>query len=300
MEGDSHNYNLARIEYILSGIMYGTIGWILRYVNLPTEIVVCCRGVIGTLFVLGYLKLRKITLNKVQIKENLLYLFLSGACLGLNWVFLFASYHYTSVAIGTLCNYMGPIIVILISPLVFHEKLTPVKIVCVSGALIGTFLISGVFDLTTFSFVSSAAGGTNLFGVFLGLLSALGFVGLVIFNKKLKGVNSYDKAVSQLTASFITVLPYAIFVNMGKSIVPDTASIIWVVILGIIHTGLAYCFYFRALGTLKLLTFSILGYIEPVVAIFVSTVFLKEPLTINSAVGAVLILGAAISCELFK
>lgn len=289
MESDNVSYRLARAEYIISGILYGTIGLFLHYVNLPSEVVVLFRGFVGSLFIFFYLKARKISIDKKSIKDNLIWLVLSGACLGLNWVFLFSSYRVASVAVGTLCNYMGPIIVIILSPFLYKEKLTKTKILCVLMALVGIIFVSGVFDSSL---------SVNLKGVALGLMSAVCFVGLVIFNKKLKNISSYDKAVSQLLMSAVTVLPYAMIINWGKNLSFDTRSLIICVILGIVHTGVAYCFYFRALGTLSVQTFSILGYIEPVVAVILSATILHEPISLLGIIGAVLIIGAAVLSEI--
>lgn len=289
MESDNVSYRVARLEYILSGILYGTIGLFLHYVNLPSEVVVLFRGFIGSLFIVLYLKFRRVSLDFSGIKSNLLYLILSGAGLGLNWVFLFSAYRCSSVALGTLCNYMGPIIVIALSPILYKEKLTLKKLLCVLMALVGIVLVSGILDPNT---------KVNTMGIVWGLLSAVCFVALVIFNKKLKNISSYDKAVSQLLVSAMTVLPYALIVNWGSKAGFDTKSVIICIILGVVHTGVAYIFYFRALGKLSVQTFSILGYIEPVVAVILSATVLKEPITPVGIVGAVLIIGAAVLSEL--
>lgn len=284
------DYIIARNEYICAGIIYGTIGCILHFVNIPSEFVVICRGIIGALFIYTYLMIKKNHMDFPSIKSNLFNLILSGAGLGLNWVFLFAAYRYTSVAIGTLCNYVGPIIVIALSPFLYKERLTLKKVLCVLSAAIGIICISGVFDSTDTH--------VSLFGIALGLLSAVCFVINVVFTRRTKDVSVYDKAVTQLVAAALASLPYALIVNRNTQITIDLRSVILILVLGLIHTGLAYCFYFRAMSTLPVQTFSILGYIEPVVAIILSALFLKEKLTIMGIIGAVLILGAVFVSEL--
>lgn len=284
------DYILARNEYIAAGIIYGTIGYILHFVNVPSEFVVVCRGIIGALFIFTYLLILKKHVNVESIKKNWLDLFISGAGLGLNWVFLFASYRYTSVAIGTLCNYVGPIIVIILSPFLYKEKLTLKKILCVISAATGIIFISGILN--------GDATNVSLLGIAFGLLSACLFVVNVVFTRKIKDVNVYDKAIAQLISAALISLPYALVVHRNTQISLDLRSVILIIILGLIHTGLAYCFYFRAMSTLPVQTFSILGYIEPVVAIFISALLLKEKLTIFGIIGAILILGAVVVSEL--
>jgi drug/metabolite transporter (DMT)-like permease len=90
----------------------------------------------------------------------------SGICLGLNWVFLFAAYAHTTVAIASLCNYIAPIIVIAISPVVFKERIGPRRLACILAALVGIMLVS---DLP-----SAVAGSVDPTGAALGLAAAVG------------------------------------------------------------------------------------------------------------------------------
>ena len=73
-----------------------------------------------------------ISLQESQRKSSArtkLLLILSGALIGFNWILLFEAYNYTTVATATLCYYMQPTIVILLSPLFFRERLTAKKLV---------------------------------------------------------------------------------------------------------------------------------------------------------------------------
>lgn len=280
-----------KLRYILAVVIYGTIGYILHFVNLPSEIVVLCRGAIGSLFIYLYLRVTKRNIDVVAIRKNLKYLIISGVALGLNWVFLFASYRVGTVAVGSLCNYMAPIILIALSPMLFKEKITFKKLLCVIGALVGIVLVSGILELNS---------KVNGLGVLLGLLAALAFVLIIIYNRKLKDISAYDKVIVQLGVSALTVLPYAIFNNVGKPLILDTRSIILVIMLGIVHTGIAYCFYFGSINEIKVQTVAILGYIEPVLSVLSSALLLGEPISMFGIVGAVLILLSACLSEIIE
>lgn len=273
---------------MIAVILYGTIGVFLRYVQIPSEAVALCRGAIGSVFILLYLKVRHERLNKSAIQNNLFWLILSGVCLGLNWVFLFAAYTKTTVAIASLCNYMAPIIVIIIAPVVLHERADRRKIPCILAALVGIVLVSGVLN----------GGSANLSGVIMGLLAALGFVCVVICNRKIHDIPALDKAVVQLAASAVTILPYVLVKNQGVPIHVDLRSILIVLLLGILHTGVCYCLYFSGMGSLPVQTVAILGYLEPVVSVLCSAVFLHEAMSIAGWIGAVLILAAAVTSEI--
>ena len=278
---------LERIKFITAVVLYGTIGLFLRQVNIPSEIVVLCRGIIGSAFILVYLKLTDRHIDITAIKNNSRWLLLSGIFLGLNWGFLFAAYMRTTIAIASLCNYMAPLIIILIAPVVLHEPLNTKKLPCVAAAFIGIILVSGFWE--------GAVG--KLSGVLLGLSSALCFVGIVICNRKISKISSFDKAVVQLAVSSLTILPYALLKNYNAALPWNMKSILFIFILGIVQTGIAYCFYFSGLGSLPVQTIAVLGYLEPVVSVFCSAFFLNESMSIAGWIGAVLILGAAVISE---
>jgi drug/metabolite transporter (DMT)-like permease len=67
--------------------------------------------------------------------------------------------------------------------------------------------------------------------------------------------------------------------------------------LGVLHTGVAYCLYFSGMGSLPVQTVAILGYLEPVVSVLCSAFFLREAMGVSGWIGAVLIIGAAVVSE---
>ena len=281
--------NLAkeRMKYIIAVILYGTIGLFLRQVSVPSEIVVVCRGIIGSAFIFAFLTAQRKRLDRTAIQKKLIWLILSGVCLGLNWVFLFAAYLHTTVAIASLCNYMAPIIVVVIAPFVLHEPMNKRKVPCVIAAFIGIVLVSGFWE-----------GGTgDASGILMGLMAAVCFVIIVICNRKMQGINSYDKAITQLVISAITVLPYVLIKNWGTVLDWNIKSIVIIIVLGLVHTGLAYCLYFSGMATLPVQTVAILGYLEPVMSVLCSAIILREHMNISGWIGAVLILGAATVSE---
>ena len=106
----------ARGELILAVLLFGTIGLFRRGMDLPSSVIALGRGLIGTLFLLLSALLRGKALDTAAIRRKLPWLILSGGLIGFNWILLFESYRYTTVATATLCYYMAPVIVILASP----------------------------------------------------------------------------------------------------------------------------------------------------------------------------------------
>lgn len=282
----------ARLRYICAMVLYATIGPILRFVNLPSEAVVLFRGAVGALFVLLFMYAKGMRPDVAAIRANLPALIGSGVALGLNWVFLFAAYLHTTVAIASLCNYMAPIVVIALSPLLYGERLGSKKLACVVAAVTGIALVS---DLP-----GALAGEVNLVGVALGLAAAAAFVLIVIFNKTLHDIGAYDRVVVQLATSACVVLPYVLFENHGIPLPADTRTWLLVALLCLVQTGVAYVFYFGAMGVLPVQEVALLGYIEPVMSVVLSALVLNEPLGFAGVLGAALVLTAAAASELIQ
>ena len=276
-----------RVKYITAVILYGTIGMFLRYVHAPSELVALCRGIIGAAFIFLYRLLQGQQPDRSAIRKALPLLVFSGVCLGLNWIFLFAAYIRTTVAVASLCNYLAPAVVILITPAVLRERLDLRKIPFVLLALAGILLVSGVCE----------DGGGDPAGVLLGLAAAVFFVLLVVCNRKLKAVPALDRAMIQLAVSAAAILPYVLIRNWGTMPELDLRSWGIILMLGIVHTGLAYCFYFSGMGSLPVQTVAILGYLEPVVSVLCSVLFLREPLSLPGWIGAFLVLASAAVSE---
>lgn len=277
----------AVIHVILSMILWGTIGIFRRYIDLSSSLLAFARGIVGALFLYVFLKMRKYNMPKIQSKKQVWLLILSGALMGLNWLCLFEAYNYTSVATATLCYYMQPIMIVLVSPVLFKEKLTSKKLLCVAVALLGMVFVSGVLETQVGGFL----------GIVLGLLAAVLYGIVVIMNKFIMDVDSYQKTMIQLVSAACIMIPYMIITSDTIVISMDVVSILMLLIVCIVHTGIAYALYFGAIPHMKTQTVALLSYLDPVVAILLSAIVLQEPLTTLGIIGAICILGSTIVSE---
>ena len=281
----------AKASLILAMTIFGTIGIFRKYIPLPSGIVACARGVLGVAFLLVFTKFKKIPMDKGEIKNHLKVLLLSGGFIGLNWVLLFESYRYTSVAVATLCYYMAPIFVMLVSPFLLKEKLTVKKVICVIVALTGMVFVSGVLD-------GGISDISELKGILFGLGAAALYASVVMMNQKLRDVPTYDKTIMQLGAAAVVLIPYILLAEDLSAVTLTPLIVIMLVVVGVLHTGIAYALYFGSMNGLKAQTVALFSYIDPIVAIILSALFLKEPMTVYSIIGAVLVLGATMMSEL--
>ena len=277
--------------FISSMLIFGTIGVLRRYIPLSSALLAFSRGILGGLFLLIFAKARKKSVGAKLQSRDLLRLVITGAMIGINWMLLFEAYRHTTVAVATLCYYMQPTIVILLSPLLFKERLTGKKAACAAVSIVGMVLVSGVVG---------NSGGGNLRGVLLGLGAAFFYAAVVIMNKKTPGIDPYQRTTVMLLSAGLVMLPYLLLTGGFSNGSVRWPAVVLLFVLGVVHTGLAYTLYFGSMDGLKLQTIAVLSYIDPVSALLFSALLLKEPLSVLNLIGAVLIIGSAVVSEIRK
>ena len=278
---------------VSSMLVFGTIGVFRRYIPVSSAFLAFSRGILGGLCILLFIRLKN---RKVQEKlppRILAKLIVSGILMGINWILLFEAYNHTTVAIATLCYYMEPTIVMLLSPLIFRERLTPRKSICAAVAIAGMVLISGVIG-------DRGVQGSNIRGVLLGLGAACFYSTVVIMNKKMTGIDAYRKTTVQLLSAGAVMVPYLLLTGGFTTDGFTPAAVILLLIVGIVHTGISYVMYFSSLDRLRVQTVAILSYIDPVSALLFSAFLLREPLSPLNILGAVMIIGSAMVSEIRK
>jgi len=279
--------NKAKCSLLTAMTIFGTVGIFVRYIPLPAATVALFRGVLGLLFLLGLMVATGKKPQWQQIRKNLLVLLLSGGAMGLNWVFLFESYNHTTVATATICYYLAPVFLVLASPLL-GERLTVRKSLLCTVALVGMVFVSGGLE----------GGFTGGRGIAFAVGAAVLYGAVMFLNKRLGPIDAYDKSIVQLAAAAVVILPYCLLTGgfgMDQMVGRDYGLLAMV---GIVHTGIAYWLYFGALGKLPSQTVALFSYLDPMIAIVLSALWLREPLGWQGILGAVLILGSTLVGEL--
>ena len=278
------------LMFITSMLIFGTIGLFRKYISLPSGSLACTRGLLGGIFLLIFVAVKKHKLQRLKTKQILL-LAITGGIMGLNWIALFESYNYTAVSTATMCYYMQPTIVILVSPIFFRERLTLKNALCALVAIIGMVFISGIAD-------GGAISAEDTTGILLGLGAAVLYAAVIVLNKKVPVDDAYGKTVIQLFAAGIILLPYVFLTENPFAVRLDITSAVIVFIVGIFHTCIAYVLYFGSMKDLKSQSIAVLGYIDPVFALLLSALALGEKLTLLGVIGSILIIGSAVISEI--
>ena len=281
----------ARASLIASMCIWGTIGLLRRFLPVPSAFLAMTRGLLGAAFLLLYVRLRGKTLSRGAVRANLASLLLSGAMIGFNWILLFEAYRYTTVAIAELCYYMAPVFILIAAPFVLHERLTLRKALCVAAALLGMTLVSGALR-------AGFSGAAEWRGILFGLAAAVLYAAVVLLNKRIRGIDAYDKTIVQIGAAGVVLIPYVLLTGELSAVTFTPRVVALLLIAGLVHTGVAYALYFGSMDALSAHTVALLGYLDPVLAVLFSALLLREPMSPLQALGAALILCAAIAAEL--
>ncbi len=274
-------------KYIFALLLFGSNGIVASMIHLSSYEIVLLRTLIGSLLLIVIFFIAREKLTFYKHKTQSIFLAISGIAMGTSWIFLYEAYDEIGVSLASLAYYCGPVIVMILSPLLFREKLTKLKVCSFLVVLVGIFLVNG----TAFE------NGVSIWGLACGLLSAVCYSLMVMFNKKAKDITGLENSMLQLFVAFVTV---AIFVGIkqGYRMEIDTQSIIPILILGLLNTGIGCYFYFSSIGKLPVQTVAICGYLEPLSAVVFSMIFLKEVMLPIQIIGAVLIIGGAMLGEI--
>jgi drug/metabolite transporter (DMT)-like permease len=268
--------------------MFGSNGIVASYILLSSYEIVFLRTLIGSLFLIFVFALSKQKVQFWKNKSHFRYLVISGMAMGASWIFLYEAYTQIGVSVATLAYYCGPVIVMILSPVIFKENITVVKLLGFISVLIGMICVNGQ-DLSQ---------GIS-WGLICGILSAIMYAVMVVFNKKALSITGLENSMCQLIISFVTV---AIFIGFkqGFSVNINQGNLLPILILGVVNTGIGCYFYFSSIGALPVQTVSICGYLEPLSALVFSAAILGEKLSLVQITGAVLILGGAAFGEMFR
>ncbi len=271
-----------RLMLALSMAIFGTLGPFVRNISVSSGELALYRAIMASVLIGGVLAVTKQKIPFGKIKKEVPLLLASGIAMGINWILLFEAYKYTTISAATLSYYFAPVIVIIVCPILFKEKLTSKQIICFVMSTIGLVMITGIGDM---------GGGSDLIGILFGLGAACFYATVILLNKFIKNVEGIHRTFLQFIAAVVVLVPYVAFsggVTLGSM---NTTGWICLLVVGLVHTGFTYCLYFSSLKELPGQKAAILSYIDPLVAVVISVTVLGEAMTLWQIIGGCLILG---------
>ena len=271
-----------RLMLIVSMTIFGTLGLFVCNISVSSGELALYRAVLAALLIALFLGVTKQKIPFANIKREVPLLLASGVAMGINWILLFEAYKYTTVSVATLSYYFAPVIVTVVCPILFREKLTGKQILCFIMSTLGLVMITGIGDI---------GGGTDFIGILFGLGAAVFYATVILLNKFIKNVEGIHRTFLQFLSAIVILIPYVIMtsgITLGKL---DGIGWVNLLVVGLIHTGVTYCMYFSSLKELPGQKAAILSYIDPLVAVLISVTILGENMTLWQVIGGILILG---------
>lgn len=271
-----------RLMLIASMTIFGTLAPFVRNIALSSGELALYRAILAALLITAFLLFTRQKIPFANIKKEIPLLLASGAAMGINWILLFEAYKYTTVSTATLSYYFAPVIVTLVCPILFKEKLTGKQLLCFAMSTLGLVMITGIGEV---------GGGNDLIGILFGLGAATFYASVILLNKFIRNVEGIHRTLLQFLSAIVVLLPYVAMTSgmtLGRL---DPVGWVNLLIVGLIHTGVTYCLYFSSLKELPGQKAAILSYIDPLVAVLISVTILGETMTLWQVIGGILILG---------
>lgn len=280
-----------KTKIIVSMIIWGTIGIFVRGIGLNSLEIAFFRAFLGGTFLILISLINKDKINKKALKNNIFILLLSGIALGANWIMLFQAMKYTTISNATLSYYFAPILIVIFSFILLKEKISIKNIIYLLFAILGLSLIlksSVLENINNFNHVK---------GISYGLAGAVFYAIIVILNKYIKDLSGFQSTLIQLSVAAVVLMPIVLRNGLTNFKTMDIRNWILMLILGIVHTGIAYLLYFSSIKDVESQSIAMLSYLDPIVAIVMSFLILGESMNVVQALGAVLILSTAYISE---
>lgn len=275
------------LKYLFATLLFGSNGIVSSHILLSSYEIVLFRTLLGSVFLVMLFLLTGGRFHAKEYRRDFIFVLLSGLAMGASWMFLYEGYQQIGVGMATLLYYTGPVFVMILTPIIFKEKLTAPKVIGFAIVFVGIILINGI------------SGGQRIsaWGLICAMLSALTYTVLVIFNKQSKHIVGMENAAIQLCGSFVVVAAFVgIKEHFAFTVLP--ADWPWILLLGIVNTGIGCYLYFSSLSGLSVQTIAICGYMEPLSAVLLAAILLSEIMTPMQIVGAICIIGGAMLGEL--
>ncbi len=264
-------------------VIFGTIALFVRYIPLSSGEIALFRAILAFVLIGVFLLITKQKITIENKKRELPLILLSGIAMGFNWILLFEAYKYTTVSVATLSYYFAPVIVTILCPFIFKEKMTSRNLICFVCSTIGLILITGLGDLSQ--------NDKHLIGILYGVSAAVLYALVILLNKTIKSIAGIQRSFLQFGSATLVLLPYVLLTGGINFKGIETTGLICLLVVGLVHTGITYCLYFSSLKNLKGQTIALLSYIDPLVAVIISVTILKESITPLQIIGGTLIIG---------
>ena len=279
--------NRLKLAFVM--ILWGSLGVFTRSIPLSALSLAFLRALIALPVLFIGMRMKKA--GKAKLPQLVPYI-ISGAMLGIGWLTLFYGYKYTSISASVIVYNMCPVYVMILAPLILKERISKIQIAVIFLSFLGLILIMG----------HNLQEGYGSMGLLLSAVSGMIYAAIVLINRSIKTrVDNQTATFVQILTSMLVLLPFVLMEGNILAVVNlDVTAIIYTILLGVLHTGVAYTLFFSVYAHMRSVDIVSYSYLEPLFGILFSVVIIGERLIVPQMISGVLILGSTYIGEMLK
>lgn len=275
---------MGPLKIVIAILIWSSLGIFIRNIDLPNQSIIFYTAAIAGLFQFGLLtttgRLKKEEFRNAGINNKIL-LFLSPLCFVANTMLFYFAMRNTTIANAVLTHYTAPVFVAMLAPVLLKEKIEKTTWLAIVLSSAGLWFIMSSGN----SGAGILLGGHRNLGIIAGAMSGLAYAFLIIIVRKIADAFSSLFIIFVQNMIVVAVLmPFIINIPVPTETIPN------LILLGLFHSTIAPILYVQGFRTVKASEAAVLGYFEPVGAILLAFLFLKEAPQIQALLGGALIL----------
>ncbi len=276
---------MATFQILLAGFCWGLIGVFTRPLassGLNPMQITSVRCIVAGIALITYLFIKNRKALYIELRD--LWMFVGTGIISIVFfnICYFTTINIATMSLAAILLYTSPYFVIIISAVLFKEKITRQKAVSLLVAFVGCVLVTGF-----------QSGGVTVFSVLTGLGSGLCYGLYSIFgNVALKKYSSMTVTVYTFIVAAVGITPFARLGNVVTIIGRDGNVGLIIIGLGLFSTMIPFLLYTEGLSQMEAGKAAVLAFAEPLVATVAGIVIFHESITIMSVVGIGLMLAA--------
>ncbi|MBQ8893089.1 MAG: EamA family transporter [Clostridia bacterium] len=281
--------SVSTVMVLLAAALWGSMGLFVRYfggLGLGSMDIVFLRVSVAAVLLPAVVAILRPAAFKIRWKD--LWCFAGTGLLSIamfNFCY-FKTMTMTSLSVAAVLLYLAPAIVVLVSALLFKERITRIKVLACLLAFAGCVLVS---DLQ--------GGSIPPLALLTGFLSAFGYAMYSIFSRLAmdRGYHSFTILLYTFWFSILGVAPFTDLPGTFEA-VRQGGWPVWgmVLLMGIVTAVLPYAFYTLGLAGLEAGKASVMASLEPVVATLLGAAIFREIPSLVSAAGILLVLAGVV------
>lgn len=277
---------IAPLIVVAAAVLWGSVGLFTKYLyanGFTPYQASMLRCFVAALIIVPYMFIRHRDQMKLRTWKDLKFFLLSGTLgLALCYTAYFLTIKASTLSVAAVLLYSSPIMVTLLSAVLFKEKLTPIKIISITIAFTGCIVMSGI--------LGGAEVKLTALGIVVGFLSGLGYT---LYNIGSRYALAHYSTYAVTTYTFIFAFIGMLFVTPARQtavmVFSNPVTVLVTIGLGILPTLVPYTIYVLALNYVEVSKASIIAIIEPVAATLLGATIFGEKITLNVVVAMLLI-----------